>query len=81
MGLCLRVLERPSVRGHAGRFTLDNTWLITGSGVQKKVIRQWKEEGGVPNNWVKELGENFLEDFLEKDWKKFTCCKGGQLDI
>lgn len=76
LALCEKVLEGPSVRGHGGSYETydwDNNWLNTGSGVQKGLIRAWKEEGAVPADWEKGLGENFLQDFLKKSWTTYTC--------
>jgi hypothetical protein len=73
------VLSRPTVRGHGGIYDLENNWLNTGSGVQKGLIQIWKGEGRVPENWLEELGEGFLEDFIiGKSWKLFPCirCSG-----
>jgi hypothetical protein len=84
LALCERVLEKPSVRGHGGTYDTydwDNNWLNTGSGVQKGIIRRWKEEGAVPDDFVKELGENFLQDFLSKSWITYVCPTCGEQGI
>ena len=69
------VLSRPTVRGHGGDFKFEDCWLNTGSGVQKGLIERWKADGKVPDDWLKQFGERFLEEFvLEKNWKWYTCC-------
>jgi len=68
------VIQRPTVRGHGGKYNWDNNWLNTGSGVQKGLIAKWREEDSYPDGWLKLLGENFLEDFvIEKRWKFYEC--------
>ena len=68
------VLKSPTVRGHGGVYNWDNNWAITGSGVQKSLIESWRQEGDCPEDWLKMLGENFLEDFIiGKSWKFYTC--------
>jgi hypothetical protein len=68
------VLSRPTVRGHGGEFTFEDCWLNTGSGVQKAMIEKWKVDGTVPGDWLKQLGENFLEEFvIGKTWKRYPC--------
>jgi hypothetical protein len=68
------VLENPTVRGHGGHYDFDNNWLNTGSGVQKGLIKDWYKEDSYPHEWLEELGENFLQDFvIEKSWKFYGC--------
>ena len=68
------VLSRPTVRGHGGEFLFADCWLNTGSGVQKALIEEWKA-GTLPGDWLKQLGENFLEEFvIGKSWRWYSCC-------
>jgi hypothetical protein len=68
------VLERPTVRGHGGKYNFDNNWLNTGSGAQQGMIKEWIKKEAFPNNWLERLGENFLPDFvIEKNWKFYAC--------
>lgn len=68
------VIQQPTVRGHGGEYNWDNNWLNTGSGVQKGLIARWREEDSYPDDWLKLLGENFLQDFvIEKRWKFYAC--------
>jgi hypothetical protein len=70
------VVSRPAVRGHGGDYSYNNNWLTTGSGVQKALISKWTlVEKEVPEDWMKQLGENFLEDFVWKTWEMFSCVK------
>jgi hypothetical protein len=72
------VLRGPTVRGHAGQYNFDNNWLNTGSGVQKALIREWKAAGTCPDDWLAQLGENFLEDFtVGKVWENYICATCG----
>ncbi|KAF8805099.1 hypothetical protein BYT27DRAFT_7213380 [Phlegmacium glaucopus] len=70
-----QVLQGPTIRGHGGEYDVDNNWLTTGSGVQKGLIEGWQKEEQCPEDWLAQLGENFLEDFLGKTWKLYTCPK------
>jgi hypothetical protein len=74
-----KVLEGPTVRGHGGthKFDWENNWLNTGSGVQISAISSWKNEGVIPGDWEKSLGELFLEDFLGKSWTRYICTTCG----
>lgn len=68
------VLAGPNVRGHGGKYKWDNNWAITGSGVQKGLIAEWKDVGQVPENWLELLGEGFLKNFLVgRCWKFYPC--------
>lgn len=72
--ISLQVLSCPTVRGHNGFYDFQNNWLVTGSGTQKQLIQQWGESGVYPNDWLKSLGEEFLEDILEfKRWHWYKC--------
>jgi hypothetical protein len=75
-----RVLEGPAVRGHGGtrRFDIENNWLNTGSGVQRGVIAEWEKKDEIPGDWVRQLGEGFLEDFLGKSWTRYRCLTCGE---
>ena len=76
-----RICDGPTVRGHGGEYDWANNWLNTGSGVQIGLIEDWRNSGRVPEDWLKMLGENFVEDFvMGKVWKWYSCpvC-GGQL--
>ncbi|KAF8799110.1 hypothetical protein BYT27DRAFT_7202127 [Phlegmacium glaucopus] len=69
-----QVLQGPTVRGQAGEYDFDNNWLNTGSGVQKGLIEDWQKQEQCPEDWLEQLGENFLEDFLGgKTWKFYAC--------
>jgi uncharacterized protein YcnI len=73
------ILSRPTVRGHGGNFRFKDCWLNTGSGVQKGLVEKWKADGILPQDWLKDLGENFLEEFVvSKEWKRYNCplCSG-----
>lgn len=73
------IISRPAVRGHGGRFSFDDCWLNTGSGVQKALAIKWREENDLPEDWLAQLGEKFLEEFvIDKNWKWFRCsfCSG-----
>jgi hypothetical protein len=77
--LCEQFLDGPTVWGHGGMYETynwNNNWVNTGSSVQKGLVRRWQEARVVPADWVKSLGEDFLEDFLEKDWVFYICFWG-----
>lgn len=68
------VLRGPTTRGHGGDYDFDNNWLNTGSGAQKGLIAKWRGEGVCPEDWLNQLGENFLQDFLiGKSWTVYNC--------
>lgn len=67
------VLEAPTVRGHHGVYNFDNNWLNTGSGTQKRLVEEWKAEKRAPDDWMVQLGENFLTDLASIRFKRYTC--------
>lgn len=67
------VLAAPTVRGHNGEYDFESSWLITGSGTQKKIIKDSMESKEVPDGWEALFGENFLADLLSKDFRAYKC--------
>ena len=61
------VLEVPTVCSHNGHYDFDNNWLNTGSGTQKQLVKGWKAEKTIPEDWMAKLGEGFLID-LARMW-------------
>jgi hypothetical protein len=64
----------PIVRGFHGRYDKRNSWLISGSGNQVKMLREWAVARKPPADWANILGRGFLKDFsTNKTWLSYRC--------
>lgn len=73
-----RLIKVPLSRGYGGCETSGSYWQMAGSGRRLLLFREWNKKGAVPESWKQNLGPQFVDQLLSKNWVPYVCptCKG-----
>jgi hypothetical protein len=49
------------------------SWEYQGNGRRVIKAQEWMEEGNLPKNWKKKIGEQVLQDLVDTEWAWYEC--------
>jgi hypothetical protein len=73
-----RFLKTPIVRGRGDIEGTRELWHVCGTGRKLAWGRKMAVKGGdIPDNWAEKLGDEFVNEMCQTEWKYYECpqCK------